>query len=94
MSEEYVDISSGSGLVHMAPGCGPEDYEVGHRNNIPPWNLVEEDGFYNDKMGPFSGLHAIKDNNKFTNFLKKKNAIVAEQLFGRLWPAMFLKVGR
>src|SRR3989338_1560580 len=31
LSEEFVDLSAGSGLVHLAPGCGPEDYEVGHR---------------------------------------------------------------
>ena len=86
MSEEYVDISSGSGLVHMAPGCGPEDYEVGHRNNLPAWNLVKEDGTYSREMGPFSGMHAIKDNNKFTEHLKKKNAVVAEQLVEHSYP--------
>ncbi|MEK6868663.1 MAG: class I tRNA ligase family protein, partial [Nanoarchaeota archaeon] len=86
MSEEYVDTSSGSGLVHMAPGCGPEDYEVGHRNNIPAWNLVKEDGVYNDEMGPFSGMHTIKDNNKFTECLKKKNAVVAEQEVEHSYP--------
>src|SRR3989344_4182234 len=32
LSEEYVDLSAGSGLVHCAPGCGPEDYEVGYKN--------------------------------------------------------------
>ncbi len=86
MSEEYVDTSSGSGLVHMAPGCGPEDYEVGHRNNIPAWNLVKENGVYNDEMGPFSGMHTIKDNNKFTEHLKKKNAVVAEQEVEHSYP--------
>jgi len=86
MSEEYVDISSGSGLVHMAPGCGPEDYEVGHRNNIPAWNLVKEDGAYNEEMGPFAGLHTIKDNPKFTDYLKKKDAIVADQVVEHSYP--------
>jgi isoleucyl-tRNA synthetase len=78
LSEEYVDTSSGSGLVHMAPGCGPEDYEVGHRNNIPAWNLVKEDGIYNDEMGPFAGRHTIKDNQTFTKDLDKKGALIAQ----------------
>ncbi|MBI2134404.1 isoleucine--tRNA ligase [Candidatus Woesearchaeota archaeon] len=78
LSEEYVDTSSGTGLVHMAPGCGPEDYEVGHRNNIPPWNLVEEDGVYGKAMGKFAGRHAIKDNYSFVEDLKGKNAVVGE----------------
>ncbi|MEK6868625.1 MAG: class I tRNA ligase family protein, partial [Nanoarchaeota archaeon] len=86
MSEEYVDISSGSGLVHMAPGCGPEDYEVGHRNHIPAWNLVKEDGVYSEEMGKFAGMHAIKDNSKFTEYLKEKNAVVAQQVVEHSYP--------
>jgi isoleucyl-tRNA synthetase len=78
LSEEFVDISAGTGLVHMAPGCGPEDYEVGHRNNIPAWNTVHEDGRYADNMGPFSGRHAIKDNKTFSNDLEALGAVVAK----------------
>jgi isoleucyl-tRNA synthetase len=29
LSAEYVTTGAGTGLVHCAPGCGPEDYEVG-----------------------------------------------------------------
>ena len=86
MSEEYVDTSSGSGLVHMAPGCGPEDYEVGHRNNLPAWNLVKEDGIYSEETGKFAGMHAIKDNSKFTEYLKEKNAVVAQQVVEHSYP--------
>ncbi|MAE42481.1 isoleucine--tRNA ligase [Candidatus Woesearchaeota archaeon] len=78
LSDEYVDTSSGTGLVHMAPGCGPEDYEVGHKNKIKPWNAVKEDGIYGSEMGIFSGRHAIKDNPSFSEDLKKKNALIAE----------------
>jgi isoleucyl-tRNA synthetase len=35
LSEEYVSASEGVGLVHTAPGHGPEDFEVGVANNIP-----------------------------------------------------------
>jgi len=86
LSEEYVDTSSGSGLVHMAPGCGPEDYEVGHRNNIPAWNLVKEDGVYSEDMGMFAGRHAIKDNQTFTKDLEKKGFLVAQTQVEHSYP--------
>ncbi|MCH8329537.1 MAG: isoleucine--tRNA ligase, partial [Nanoarchaeota archaeon] len=86
LSEEYVDTSSGTGLVHMAPGCGPEDYEVGHKNNIPPWNLVKEDGVYADEMGIFAGRHTIKDNQTFTKDLDKKGALVAQTKVEHQYP--------
>ena len=86
MSSEYVETSSGTGLVHMAPGCGPEDYEVGHRNNIAPWNLVEEDGNYSKEMGKFAGRHAIEDNHTFISDLKEKNAVVCEAKVRHSYP--------
>jgi len=76
LSEEYVDTSAGSGLVHMAPGCGPEDYEVGHKNNIPPFNTLSESGVFED-MGKFTGLVAKKDDIKFVEALDKRNVLIA-----------------
>ena len=77
LSEEYVDISQGSGLVHMAPGCGPEDYEVGHKNNIPPFNTLNERGAFDDE-GIFKGLNAKKDDRKIIEMIKDKGLLVAE----------------
>ena len=77
LSSEYVDTSGGTGLVHCAPGCGPEDFEVGYKNNIPPFNPIDTKGVFPKDMGIFSGLTARKDDDKFTEELKKENAIVA-----------------
>ncbi|MDN5327824.1 MAG: isoleucyl-tRNA synthetase [Candidatus Woesearchaeota archaeon] len=78
LSEEYVDLSAGTGLVHMAPGCGPEDYEVGLRNKIPPFNNLDEYGVFPKEMGEFAGLVAKKDDPKFIQALKERNALVGE----------------
>ncbi|MBI5398819.1 isoleucine--tRNA ligase [Candidatus Woesearchaeota archaeon] len=77
LSEEYVTLSAGSGLVHCAPGCGPEDYEVGHRNKIPPFNTIGEDGMFPDEMGPFAGVVAKKDDKKFVDALAEKGVLIA-----------------
>lgn len=78
MSEQYVDIGAGSGLVHMAPGCGPEDYEVGHRNNIPPFNTLTERGVFDETIGFLKGLTAKKDDKKITEEIRKKGLLAAE----------------
>ena len=69
LSSEYVDLSAGSGLVHCAPGCGPEDYEVGHREGLPPFNNINEQGVFPESMGKFNGLLAKKDDPKFIEAL-------------------------
>jgi isoleucyl-tRNA synthetase len=76
LSEEYVDLSAGSGLVHMAPGCGPEDYEVGYREGIPPFNNLSESGVFPKDMGQFSGLQAKKDDKKFIKALDMSGALI------------------
>ena len=78
LSEEYVDLSAGSGLVHMAPGCGPEDYEVGLRNKIPPFNNLDEYGVFPKETNLFAGWVAKKDDEKFIKALKDRNALVGE----------------
>jgi isoleucyl-tRNA synthetase len=78
LSDEFVDTSSGSGLVHCAPGCGPEDYEVGHRNGIPPFNNIDTKGMFPKEMGKFAGLIAKKDDAKFIKALEEEGAIIAE----------------
>src|SRR3989344_4717303 len=77
LSERYVDTSAGTGLVHMAPGCGPEDYEVGQENKILPFNNLDEKGNYPSDMGEFSGLNAKKDNQLFIEALDNRNALIA-----------------
>lgn len=75
LSSEYVNTSSGTGLVHCAPGCGPEDYEVGHREKLPPYNTLNEKGVLED-IGEFSGLKAKIDDKKFIEALKKKGLLL------------------
>ena len=78
LSDEYVTLEHGSGLVHMAPGCGPEDYEVGHRNNIPPFNNLSEAGIFPEGFGEFENLKAKKDDKKIIGALEKRDAIIAK----------------
>lgn len=77
LSEEYVNLSAGTGLVHMAPGCGPEDYEVGCKEGIPPFNTLTEKGDYSESMGEFSRLNAKRDNKKFIEALEKRGNLIA-----------------
>jgi len=77
LSSEYVDVSAGSGLVHCAPGCGPEDYEIGHKNGLPPFNELDEHGRFKSTMGKYSGLKAKADDSKFVDELESKGALIA-----------------
>jgi isoleucyl-tRNA synthetase len=40
----FVDSSTGSGFVHIAPGHGLDDYNLGRQNNLPIYSPVDDDG--------------------------------------------------
>jgi isoleucyl-tRNA synthetase len=76
LSEKYVTTDAGSGLVHCAPGCGPEDFEVGKEHGLPAFNEVDEHGCFSDKMGSLAGLVAKQEDDKFVQLLDDKGLIV------------------
>ena len=85
LSSEYVTASDGTGLVHCAPGCGPEDYEVGHQYHIPPFNCVNEAGRF-DNFGPFSGWRAKTDDKKFIDAIEQSGALIYKQQYVHEYP--------
>ena len=72
MSEEYVDTTSGSGFGSHGAWLSTEDYEIGYRNNIIPFNSLSEIGVFDDASGPFSGLTAKKDDKLITEKIRGK----------------------
>src|SRR3989344_1331199 len=76
LSKEFVDTSSGTGLVHSAPGCGPEDQEACKPYDIPPFNPVNEKGIMPEEMKVFAGLRAKENDPQFIDALEKENALL------------------
>ena len=54
-SADYVTLDQGTGLVHIAPGHGPDDYELGVKNKIEVPETVDGDGKYFDHVPLFAG---------------------------------------
>ena len=50
---DYVTTEDGTGIVHIAPAFGQDDYEVGLKYDLPVFNPVGEDGCYTE--GPWQG---------------------------------------
>lgn len=85
LSEEYVDTSAGTGLVHCAPGCGPEDYEVGHRNGIRPFNTIDEHGYCQD-LDPFTGLRAKEQDDRFIELIDGSGSLLHVHKYTHEYP--------
>ncbi len=74
---EHVTLEAGTGLVHTAPGHGPDDYEVGLRYGLDIYNPVKGDGRYDDSVGPqFAGQFVFDANETVPRLLAEKGALL------------------
>jgi len=76
MSKEFVDTTAGTGLVHSAPGCGPEDQEACKPYGIGAFNTLNERGEV-ESLGKYKGWVAKKDDDKFIDEFEKKGVLIA-----------------
>ena len=54
----YVTLSDGTGVVHIAPAFGEDDYKVGKRYGLPVVQLINEEGKFPEGCGAFTGVGA------------------------------------
>jgi isoleucyl-tRNA synthetase len=66
---DFVTTEDGTGIVHIAPSFGADDFRVAKQNNIGSLTLVDKEGKFVDGVGPFSGLFVknYKDDEKWEN---------------------------
>ncbi|MBI3103792.1 isoleucine--tRNA ligase [Candidatus Daviesbacteria bacterium] len=67
-----VTAEEGTGLVHVAPGAGSEDFKLGKKLGLPVIELIDEEANYLDKMEDFSKKNAKKHPELIIDFLKNK----------------------
>ena len=72
----YITTEDGTGIVHIAPGHGREDFEAGRKYNLPVISPVDEDGRFTEEAGEFKGLTTDEASEKVVKILKEKGAYV------------------
>ncbi|MGO9175937.1 MAG: isoleucine--tRNA ligase [Desulfobaccales bacterium] len=72
----YVTLEAGSGLVHIAPGHGQEDFDSGIKYGLSPYSPVDDAGRFTDEVPEFTGQQVWKANAGIIELLKDK---------GKLW---------
>ena len=47
---DFITAESGTGIVHIAPAYGEDDFELGKANGIVPFHVIDDDGYYFDSI--------------------------------------------
>ena len=76
VAESFVDIQTGSGLVHLSPANGEEDFEIASKRSIPIFNPINDEAKFTKDAGVYAGLFVRDSDEKIVNSLKEKGALV------------------
>ncbi|XP_060827749.1 isoleucine--tRNA ligase, mitochondrial [Bombus pascuorum] len=73
LAANHVTTNAGTGLVHIAPAHGQEDFLVALKNKIPILSMVDSKGLYTEEAGPeFYGLEVLTEGvDKVMNLLAR-----------------------
>ncbi len=83
---EHVTLEAGTGLVHIAPGHGEEDYAVGKRYGLTVDNPVGGDGRFLPGTQYFAGEHVFTANDHVIEVLKAHHALLHEEVIEHSYP--------
>ncbi|MEA2102772.1 MAG: isoleucine--tRNA ligase [Thermodesulfobacteriota bacterium] len=83
----FVTLDVGSGCVHIAPGHGEDDYEVGKKYGLDIYAPVDNDGRFTKEVGSrFEGRFVFDANDDVNQALKEKHALLGVDDYTHSYP--------
>ena len=83
---DFVNLEQGTGIVHIAPGHGADDYILGIKNDVDVIQTVEDDGKYNHHAVGFEGEHVYKVDQKIADKLKEFKKLLHQGTLRHSYP--------
>jgi len=88
LTAEFVTLDAGTGCVHIAPGHGEDDYQLGVKHQLPLLSPVDDHGRYTDEVGvpEWIGKYVFDANRDVIELLKARNVLLGEQHYDHSYP--------
>jgi isoleucyl-tRNA synthetase len=86
MLGDFVTTDAGTGIVHMAPGHGEDDFFLCRANGIAVPDTVQGDGTYYPSVALFAGLHVYKAADPVCAALLEAGALLHREEFMHSYP--------
>ncbi|MFQ6095227.1 MAG: isoleucine--tRNA ligase [Candidatus Bathyarchaeia archaeon] len=83
---EDVSEEEGTGIVHIAPGCGKEDFELGKEYGLPAVAPLNEFGIFTDGFDWLSGMHVYDSAKPIIEDLEKKGLLLRVEDYTHRYP--------
>jgi isoleucyl-tRNA synthetase len=81
-----VTLDQGTGIVHIAPGCGGEDFELSKLHGLAVLTPVDEAGRFYDDYGWLHGLSTVEAADQIVGFVGEQGLLVESGLYEHAYP--------
>ena len=86
VAENYVDPTTGSGLVHISPANGEEDIRVAKERNVEIFSPIDDEVKFTDDAGTYAGEFVRDTDKRIVLELRDKNAYVHNRMEKHKYP--------
>ena len=76
VTDTYVEIEFGTGVVKITPAHDPNDFEVGLRHNLPVINVMTDNGYMTDECGKYSNMERYEARKAIVKDLEEQGYLV------------------
>ncbi|MCF0147015.1 MAG: isoleucine--tRNA ligase [Clostridium sp.] len=83
---DYVTLSDGTGIVHIAPAYGEDDNFVAKKNGIGFINLVDASGNFVEEVTPWAGKFVKKCDESIVKYLEEENKLFKAEKHTHSYP--------
>ena len=83
---DYVTLSDGTGIVHIAPAYGEDDSLVAKANGITFINLVDREGRFVEEVTPWAGKFVKKCDESICKWLEENNKLFKSERHMHSYP--------
>ena len=84
----FVTTETGTGVVHIAPGHGADDYVAGQQNGLAVLSPVDDEGKFTAEVGvpELVGVHVFKSNDRIIEILAESGHLLGREVYKHSYP--------
>ena len=76
VAEKFVDVNTGTGIVHLSPANGEDDYNIAMKRKVEIFSPIDDEVKFTEDAGKYAGMFVRDADEKIVQDIKDKNALV------------------
>ena len=76
VGEDFVDVSTATGIVHLSPANGEDDFSASQKRKLPMYVPLDDQAMFTEEAGDFAGFFARKTDKMVVEELRNRNLLL------------------